>query len=254
MSRPPHPHVNTIVIDDDDSDEEEDEDMELDYSSGASRQPPIQHPQQEPRYNQPRQPTRPHLPNYTTTIEQEKKVRSRLREERHAALCVLTDRELLTIQALAAQETLPQARRRFLAKLMAPEDPDIAASIRADRFTVQHMSETVQRKVVDVCETGDEGWRRPTTGDGLGSGGAGGSGMMLSSSSPAGRSQRGGGAKGTSSSASLTPEKGRSGNSGGGRARASASRSQQYRERERRRRWSGAERDESGVSFGGFSS
>jgi hypothetical protein len=32
------------------------------------------------------------------------KLRSRLREERHAALCVLMDRELLTIQALAAQE------------------------------------------------------------------------------------------------------------------------------------------------------
>ncbi len=46
------------------------------------------------------------LPTYTTSlpIEQEKKIRSRLREERHAALCVLMDRELLTIQALAAQE------------------------------------------------------------------------------------------------------------------------------------------------------
>ena len=41
---------------------------------------------------------------YHTSIEQEKKVRCRLREERHAALCVLMDRELLTIQALAAQE------------------------------------------------------------------------------------------------------------------------------------------------------
>jgi hypothetical protein len=39
------------------------------------------------------------------------KLRSRLREERHAALCVLMDRELLTIQALAAQEVcLPNSR------------------------------------------------------------------------------------------------------------------------------------------------
>lgn len=41
---------------------------------------------------------------YHTSIEQEKKVRSRLREERHAALSVLMDRELLMVQALAAQE------------------------------------------------------------------------------------------------------------------------------------------------------
>jgi hypothetical protein len=44
------------------------------------------------------------LSNYHTSVEQEKKVRSRLREERHAALCVLMDRELLTMQSLAAQE------------------------------------------------------------------------------------------------------------------------------------------------------
>ncbi|KAK1139656.1 hypothetical protein N8T08_000593 [Aspergillus melleus] len=48
---------------------------------------------------------RPSQPPYHTSLEQEKKVRSRLREERHAALSVLTDRELLTTQALAAQET-----------------------------------------------------------------------------------------------------------------------------------------------------
>ena len=41
---------------------------------------------------------------YRTTIEQEKKVRARLREERHAALSVLLDRELLMVQALAANE------------------------------------------------------------------------------------------------------------------------------------------------------
>lgn len=44
-------------------------------------------------------------PAYTPLpVEQEKRIRSRLREERHAALCVLMDRELLTVQALAAQE------------------------------------------------------------------------------------------------------------------------------------------------------
>lgn len=48
---------------------------------------------------------------------------------------------------------------------MAPEDPADAASIRADRYTVfirtnavsgNHV--TVPRSVVDVYETGDEGW------------------------------------------------------------------------------------------------
>jgi hypothetical protein len=46
----------------------------------------------------------PGYPAWHTTLEQEKKVRSRLREERHTALCVLLDRELLTLQALASQE------------------------------------------------------------------------------------------------------------------------------------------------------
>lgn len=49
----------------------------------------------------------PGYPAWHTTHEQEKKVRSRLREERHAALCVLLDRELLTLQALATQEVHP---------------------------------------------------------------------------------------------------------------------------------------------------
>ncbi|KAL4893045.1 hypothetical protein BDV59DRAFT_178313 [Aspergillus ambiguus] len=51
--------------------------------------------------------------------------------------------------------------------------------------------------------------------------------------------------------ASMTPERSR--HSPVGRPRGSASRSQQHRERERRRRWSGAEREDSGVPFGGFS-
>lgn len=41
---------------------------------------------------------------YQTTLDQERQIRTRLREDRHAALCVLLDRELLTIQALAHQE------------------------------------------------------------------------------------------------------------------------------------------------------
>lgn len=58
------------------------------------------------------------LTSYHTTIEQEKKVRSRLREERHAALCVLMDRELLTMQALAAQEVSRCILSQFISLLL----------------------------------------------------------------------------------------------------------------------------------------
>ncbi|KAL6232266.1 hypothetical protein BDW75DRAFT_232927 [Aspergillus navahoensis] len=110
---------------------------------------------------------------YTVPSAQEKRIRSRLREERHAALCVLMDRELLTIQALAAQETLPQARRRFLSTLLSPSDPTTAASIRADQFTIQRPTSSampspfstepivVSRGIVDVCESDDSGWYKP---------------------------------------------------------------------------------------------
>ncbi|KAI3002462.1 hypothetical protein CBS147346_5933 [Aspergillus niger] len=152
----------------DDDDDDDDDDMQVEYSLQSSR----------PHsgimgYTYPTTPT-PHLgPTlYQTTLDQERQIRTRLREDRHAALCVLLDRELLTIQALAHQETLPQTRRRFLSRLLAPEDPESAASIRADRFTVQHPSTSsiassstvamiVPRQVVDVHETDDAGWRRP---------------------------------------------------------------------------------------------
>ncbi|PKY01403.1 hypothetical protein P168DRAFT_284164 [Aspergillus campestris IBT 28561] len=207
---------------------------------------------------------------YHTSIEQEKKVRSRLREERHAALCVLMDRELLTIQALAAQETLPQARRRFLSKLMAPEDADIAASIRADRFTIQPNTTTtsssstqkrhrpsspsapqsfvtssassgstpitVHRKIVDAYGVDDDGWKRPEPVVPPGSASRSGGRTSSGSASPA-----------PSFSGSLrrentTPSKGRAvsgsgSGSGSGAGSGSASRRlQRERELERRRR------------------
>ncbi|OJJ01503.1 hypothetical protein ASPVEDRAFT_129249, partial [Aspergillus versicolor CBS 583.65] len=176
-------------------------------------------------------------------IEQEKKIRSRLREERHAALCVLMDRELLTIQALAAQETLPQTRRRFLSNLLAPSDPVTASSIRADQFTIQRSLPApsplssantepvvVSRGVVDVCESDDSGWYRPEAEAASGP----------SSSSPASSTKM----KGRSSLGSAgTPERTKKGRVSSGR--------QQQQTRERRRRWSGAERQDygAGASF-----
>ncbi|PWY71625.1 hypothetical protein BO70DRAFT_262672, partial [Aspergillus heteromorphus CBS 117.55] len=183
---PGHRDHHPIVIDDDDEnddilaeeeeeEEEEDEDEEDEELSDSDSDSGMQM-----EYSIHQRP-QPGIMGY----EPDRKIRSRLREERHAALCVLLDRELLTIQALAAQETLPQSRRRFLSKLLAPEDPDSAAAIRADRFTVQHPAPSsgsasaststgggglgstvpmiVPRRVVDVCETDDAGWRRATT-------------------------------------------------------------------------------------------
>ncbi|OJJ82323.1 uncharacterized protein ASPGLDRAFT_174754 [Aspergillus glaucus CBS 516.65] len=96
------------------------------------------------------------------------KLRTRAREDRHAALCILLDRELLMLQALSHNETLPQARRRFLSKMMAPQDNTDTGVIRAERYTIHVPGSnsgggagqyvTVPRGVVDVCETGDEGW------------------------------------------------------------------------------------------------
>ncbi|KAL5003477.1 hypothetical protein BDV10DRAFT_155112 [Aspergillus recurvatus] len=178
---------------------------------------------------------------YTVPSAQEKRIRSRLREERHAALCVLMDRELLTIQALAAQETLPQARRRFLATLLSPSDPTTAASIRADQFTIQRPTSStmsspftaepivVSRDIVDVCESDDSGWYKPEPDLAFGS--------AIGVSSPSASSSPVSGAK---MKGRATPERSRA-------DRRVSSGRQQQQTRERRRRWSGAERQDYGV-------
>ncbi|PLB39539.1 uncharacterized protein BDW47DRAFT_124532 [Aspergillus candidus] len=300
--RPSH-SLNTpvpILIDSDEEisdadNESENDSMQVDEypqhqareMGGYSLDPTMQFAPADPRVRGHRQHHHhPHHPHgtYHTSIEQEKKVRSRLREERHAALCVLMDRELLTIQALAAQETLPQARRRFLSKLMAPEDADIAASIRADRFTIQPNTTTttssgstqkrhrpsspsapqsfvtssassgstpitVHRKIVDAYGVDDDGWKRPEPVIPPGSG---------SGSRSGGRNSSGSASPAPSSVASArrenaTPSKGRAvSGSGAGSGSGSASRRLQ-REREReleRRRREGS--DDYDNDEGGF--
>ncbi|KAL4793251.1 hypothetical protein BDV19DRAFT_391286 [Aspergillus venezuelensis] len=203
----------------------------------------------------------PYHPHHSMPIEQEKRIRSRLREERHAALCVLMDRELLTIQALAAQETLPQTRRRFLANLLSPSDPTTAATIRSDQFTIQQPSTSrsgytepvaVSRSVVDVCESDDNGWYKPVPvpvlsssagdEDTLGKMGRVGSASASASASATSSPISSGKLKGKTAG---TPERNRAGR------RVSSGRQQQQVNRERRRRWSGAERQDygAGASF-----
>ncbi|KAL2820325.1 hypothetical protein BJX63DRAFT_311191 [Aspergillus granulosus] len=271
---------NTIVIDSESDDDDDDDDvnqMPIDFTAGGNGQQHIGLTGQARR-----PPLHPHAPSqshshsrshshahslgpssvsYTPPLshEQETKLRSRLREERHAALCVLMDRELLTIQALAAQETLPQTRRRFLSKLLSPDDPETAAALRADQVLIpisstplaragatsssshQHTSSSsidgvvaVSRGIVDVCETDDSGWYRELDGKDGGSGS--GSGSRVSSPAAVGKG-RGKGAG--------TPERTRKGRVSSGRH--SGHRDNQTRER--RRRWSGAERQDYGVSM-----
>lgn len=163
---------------------------------------------------------------------------------------------------------------------MAPEDPAVATSLRADRFIIQHPTTAgistssagagragegpssltsprpgssstvpmiVQRSIVDVYDTEDAGWRRPVEGGGGGaSGGGGGGGTSGGSSgigSPAGS---GSGSRQKGKGTTRTPDRGdrermRVGAGGGGRMKTPGS---ARRERERRRQWSGAERDE----------
>ncbi|KAL4968574.1 uncharacterized protein BDV14DRAFT_144196 [Aspergillus stella-maris] len=248
--QPTQPQPPIII----DSESEEDDDEDQPGMASYSRPHPS-HTRQHPYH-----------PHHSMPIEQEKRIRSRLREERHAALCVLMDRELLTIQALAVQETLPQTRRRFLANLLSPSDPTTAATIRSDQFTIQQPSTSssrsgytepvaVSRSVVDVCESDDNGWYKPVPVP-VFSGGGGGEdtlGELGRVGSPSASGS--GGASATSSPISSgklkgrtagTPERNRAGR------RVSSERQQQQQvNRERRRRWSGAERQDygAGASF-----
>ncbi|KAL2788926.1 hypothetical protein BJX66DRAFT_339742 [Aspergillus keveii] len=271
---PPQPQPQNTIVIDSESDEDDDDDiqhMPIEFTAGGNGQQP-QHIGFTGLGRRP--PLHPHAPSYShsrshshlshvpgpssltypppLSHEQEMKLRSRLREERHAALCVLMDRELLTIQALAAQETLPQTRRRFLTKLLSPDDPDTAAALRADQVLIP-MSSTpfarassssahttsgssidgvvaVSRGIVDVCETDDSGWYRDNDG------GGGGSGSAVSSPGALGK-VRGKGAG--------TPERTR----GKGRISSGRHSGHQGQTRERRRRWSGAERQDYGVTM-----
>ncbi|CRL21593.1 unnamed protein product [Penicillium camemberti] len=79
-------------------------------------------------------------PNSTTepqtAFEKDARTRSHLRDEKHAALAVLMDSELLVTYALASRETIPQTRRRFLAKYLAPSDPEKAEELYDPQFYI----------------------------------------------------------------------------------------------------------------------
>lgn len=64
-------------------------------------------------------------------------------------------------------KSIPQTRRKYLSRLLAPEDSDAEREIRGDMFVLQFPDETgeimpmaVRRGIVDVHEDGDGGWIR----------------------------------------------------------------------------------------------
>ncbi|KAJ5339397.1 hypothetical protein N7452_006125 [Penicillium brevicompactum] len=102
-----------------------------------------------------------------TSYEKDTRMRSHLREEKHAALCVLQDKEMLITYALAANETIPQTRRRFMAKYLAPNDPERAEELYAPRFWIPAEGEGGEASLVQgryrevIGGSGDHGWCKP---------------------------------------------------------------------------------------------
>ncbi|KAJ5407807.1 hypothetical protein N7509_001690 [Penicillium cosmopolitanum] len=93
------------------------------------------------------------------------RARTRTREEEHAALCVLDDWELTMTHALNSRRTIPQTRRRFQAKMLAPTNPRLEEDLYGARFTVPEMQTEL---VPAVTAPGRRGVKQVTTG--LGSG------------------------------------------------------------------------------------
>ncbi|KAJ5319880.1 hypothetical protein PENANT_c026G05942 [Penicillium antarcticum] len=99
-------------------------------------------------------------------FEQDMRSRSHLRDEKHAALSVLMDRELLVTYALAARETIPQTRRRFMAKMLCPNDPVKAEELYAPRIYLPaqtHGGEasTIRGRFNDIIDNDESGWHNP---------------------------------------------------------------------------------------------
>ncbi|CAG8368343.1 unnamed protein product [Penicillium salamii] len=108
-----------------------------------------------------------HIMQVPSEYEKDTRMRTHLRDEKHAALCVLQDREMLVTYALAANETIPQTRRRFMAKYLAPNDSERAEELYAPRFWIPGdgsggEGSLVRGRYRDVIGGVDEhGWCKP---------------------------------------------------------------------------------------------
>ncbi|KAJ5243317.1 uncharacterized protein N7469_001644 [Penicillium citrinum] len=77
--------------------------------------------------------------NTDENVQRAARIRTRTREEEHAALCVLDDWELTMTHALTSRRTITQTRRRFQAKMLAPTNPRLEEDLYGARFAVPEM-------------------------------------------------------------------------------------------------------------------
>ncbi|KAJ6177789.1 hypothetical protein N7519_008250 [Penicillium mononematosum] len=102
-----------------------------------------------------------------TAFEKDARTRSHLRDEKHAALAVLMDSELLVTYALASRETIPQTRRRFLAKYLAPNDPAKAEELYDPRFYIAPDGKGGEGSLIRgryrevIGDINDHNWHKP---------------------------------------------------------------------------------------------
>ncbi|KAJ5505052.1 hypothetical protein N7463_007926 [Penicillium fimorum] len=102
-----------------------------------------------------------------TAFEKDARTRSHLRDEKHAALAVLMDNELLVTYALASRETIPQTRRRFLARYLAPNDPEKAEELYDPRFYIAPGGKGGEGSLIRgryrevIGDVNDHNWHKP---------------------------------------------------------------------------------------------
>ncbi|KAJ5437556.1 hypothetical protein N7445_006100 [Penicillium cf. griseofulvum] len=102
-----------------------------------------------------------------TAFEKDARTRSHLRDEKHAALAVLMDNELLVTYALASRETIPQTRRRFMARYLAPNDPVKAEELYDPRFYVAPHGKGGEGSLIRgrcrevIGDINDHNWHKP---------------------------------------------------------------------------------------------
>ncbi|KAJ6150467.1 hypothetical protein N7471_001666 [Penicillium samsonianum] len=107
------------------------------------------------------------IPEPQTAFEKDARTHSHLRDEKHAALAVLMDSELLVTYALASRETIPQTRRRFLAKYLAPNDPVKAELLYNPRFYIAPDGKGGEGSLIRgryrevIGDINDHNWHKP---------------------------------------------------------------------------------------------
>ncbi|KAJ5123923.1 uncharacterized protein N7515_007748 [Penicillium bovifimosum] len=102
-----------------------------------------------------------------TAWEEAARARATFSDEKFGALSVLKSSELLMTYALANKETIPQTRRRFMAKYLEPDYPEKAEELYSPRIYIAPdgkggegslISGRVKEYIGDVEE---HGWRKP---------------------------------------------------------------------------------------------